>query len=95
MSDDQLRTAVERLDTALARVEAALAGSGSAAGSGSGAGSGSVPGAKAATAALAALEQRHTTLRQVMIDSVHELDTLLAVAEAAPPSEAPSAESGA
>ena len=93
MSDDQLRTAVERLDTALARVEAALAGSGSAAGSGSGAGS--VPGAMAATAALAALEQRHTTLRQVMIDSVHELDTLLAVAEAAPPSEAPSAESGA
>lgn len=89
MSDDQLRTAVERLDTALARVDAALAGSGS------GAGSGSVPGAKAATAALAALEQRHTTLRQVMIDSVRELDTLLAVAEAAPPSEAPSAESGA
>ncbi len=73
MSDDQLRTAVERLDTALARVEAALAGS--------------APGAKPETAALAALGQRHAALRQVMSDSVRELDTLLAVAEGAPVSE--------
>ena len=76
MSDDQLRTAVERLDTALARVEAALVRS--------------VPGANPEIAALTALEQRHAALRRVMSDSVRELDTLLAVAEATP-----SADSGA
>ena len=73
MSDDQLRTAVERLDTALARVEAALVRS--------------VPGEKRKTANLAALEQRHAALRQVMTDSVRELDTLLAVAEGSPKSD--------
>ena len=73
MSDDQLRTAVERLDTALARVEAALVRS--------------APGEKRKTATLAALEQRHAALRQVMTDSVRELDTLLAVAEGSPKSD--------
>ena len=81
MSEDQLRTAVERLDTALARVEAALARPAS--------------GAQPETAAIAALEQRHAALRQVLSDSVRELDTLLAAAEAAPPSEATSVEAGA
>ena len=70
MSDDQLRTAVERLDTALARVEAALVRS--------------APGGNPDIAALTALEQRHAALRRVMSDSVRELDTLLAVAEATP-----------
>jgi phosphoglycolate phosphatase-like HAD superfamily hydrolase len=73
MSDNQLRTAVERLDSALARVEAALAGS--------------TPGAKSQGAALAALKQRHAALRLVVSDSVRELDTLLAVAKAAPPAD--------
>lgn len=67
MSDDQLRMAVERLDTALARVEAALVRP--------------APGANSETAAFAALEQRHAALRQVLSDSVRELDTLLAAAE--------------
>ncbi|GAC1405725.1 MAG: hypothetical protein NVSMB69_04910 [Novosphingobium sp.] len=67
MADDHLDTAVERLDAALARIEAALVGQSSR------------PSADAV--ALAALEQRHAALRQVMSDSIRELDGLLAVAE--------------
>jgi hypothetical protein len=73
MGDHDLDTAVERLDAALARIEAALVRSTLR------------PSPEAA--ALAALEQRHATLRQVMGDSVRELDALLAVAEASPPVE--------
>ena len=78
MADGHLDTAVERLDAALARIEAAMT---------------RPPAGSAAqplpdTVALAALEQRHAALRQVMSDSVRELDTLLAVAEATPPTGA-------
>ena len=77
MADDHLDSAVGRLDAALARIEAAMVRPP--------AGSASQPSPDAVT--LAALKQRHAALRQVMSDSVRELDTLLAVAEAAPPIE--------
>ena len=77
MADDHLDTAVERLDAALARIEATMTRPP--------AGSATQPSPDAA--ALAALKQRHAALRQVMRDSVRVLDTLLAVAEAAAPSE--------
>ena len=75
MGDEHLRSAVDWLDSALARVEAALAGRR--------AHPQNAPDAET-TAALAALERRHAALRKVMADSVSELDTLLAVAESAP-----------
>jgi len=71
MRDDHLQSAVERLDAALARIEAALARKATMA-----------DGQPVADhAALSALEQRHAALRQVISDSVRELDSLLAVAE--------------
>lgn len=71
MVDGNLDMAVERLDAALARVEAALVRSA--------AGASAQPSPDAL--ALAALEQRHAALRQVLTESVGELDTLLAVAD--------------
>lgn len=70
MDDGHLRSAVERLETALARVETALGKSAAHAGRR----------AQAQAAALKALEQRHLALRQVMTDSVRELDMLLVAA---------------
>lgn len=80
MGDGQLRTAIERLDTALARVEAALVRP--------------TLSINSEATPLLALEQRHAALRQVMSDSVRELDTLLAAAETAPKPVAPTADSG-
>ena len=70
MSDEHLRTAVDRINTALVRIEAALARPRRA----------NAPSYSDQSSALAALEQRHAALRQVMTDSVGELDSLLAAA---------------
>ncbi|WP_295631029.1 hypothetical protein [Novosphingobium sp.] len=80
MADVQMDSAVNRLDAALARIEAAQLRAKTQ------------PSANAA--ALAALEQRHAALRQVLNDCVRELDTLLAAAEAAPQVEASQAKVG-
>ena len=71
MGDAQLNTAIGRIDSALARIEAALNRTASA----------GMPPPTSEAAALTALEQRHAALRQVMSESVRELDTLLAAAE--------------
>lgn len=70
MDEPALRTAFDRVDAALARIEAALARRWTA--------------DQPSAAALAALEKRHAALREVLETSVHELDMLLSAADQAP-----------